>query len=139
MEREEIPCSDLPRQVPGSNLYWSVWVCFLASLNVSFRWKAAQAMQFAQAQEEEERKRVEGTDGQALENQEDDDDDDDDVWGEWTKSVPVGRLFWAHLKLRQNHYVQWQAWSVNFDRLIGKAVFFVLFSRIVSLGAYGVL
>lgn len=79
MEREEIPCSDLPRQVPGSNLYWSVWVCFLASLNVSFRWKAAQAMQFAQAQEEEERKRVEGTDGQALENQEDDDDDDDDV------------------------------------------------------------
>jgi hypothetical protein len=38
--------------IPGSNLYVAVWICLLASLNLAFRWKAQQALQFAQAQQE---------------------------------------------------------------------------------------
>lgn len=38
--------------VPGSNMYIFVWLCLLASLNISFRWKAQQALSFAQAQQE---------------------------------------------------------------------------------------
>ena len=54
------PCTDLPRQVPGSNLYFAVWACFAASFNITLRWKAAQALNLAQAQEEKERRRLEG-------------------------------------------------------------------------------
>jgi hypothetical protein len=49
---DSIECSELPRQVPGSNMYFAVWTAFAASINISFRWKAAQALQFAQAQEQ---------------------------------------------------------------------------------------
>ena len=34
-------------------MYFAVWTAFAASINISFRWKAAQALQFAQAQEQE--------------------------------------------------------------------------------------
>eukprot|EP00980_Cylindrotheca_fusiformis_P030321 scaffold24653_cov157-Cylindrotheca_fusiformis.AAC.5 len=43
------------RGIPGSNMYFAAWICFFASLNVTFRWKAAQALQFAQTQREEEK------------------------------------------------------------------------------------
>ena len=46
---ETIACTALGRQVPGSNLYFAAWTAFIASLNITFRWKADQAMQFAQA------------------------------------------------------------------------------------------
>jgi hypothetical protein len=43
-------CLELFRQeVPGSNLYFSLWGALLAAVNISLRWKAAQALQFAQA------------------------------------------------------------------------------------------
>ena len=51
----ERSCMELlqqPGAIPGSNLYFSTWICYLSSLNVTFHWKAAQALQFAQAQEE---------------------------------------------------------------------------------------
>jgi len=37
------------QDVPGSNLYFFTWFCLLASVNITLRWKAAQALQFAQA------------------------------------------------------------------------------------------
>ena len=43
-------CSISP-DVPGSNLYFSSWTCLISCLILAFRWKAAQALQFAQAQE----------------------------------------------------------------------------------------
>lgn len=38
--------------IPGSNLYVFVWICLLSSVNLVSRWKAQQALQFAQAQQE---------------------------------------------------------------------------------------
>lgn len=50
-----IPCMDLPRDTPGSNLYYAVWICFLSSLNIALNWKRAQALQLAsQAQEQQQ-------------------------------------------------------------------------------------
>lgn len=37
------------QDIPGSNLYFFTWFCLLASVNITLRWKAAQALQFAQA------------------------------------------------------------------------------------------
>jgi hypothetical protein len=37
------------QDIPGSNLYFFSWFCLLASANITLRWKAAQALQFAQA------------------------------------------------------------------------------------------
>jgi hypothetical protein len=47
---ESIPCSKVIRadSVPGSNLYFCVWGALLAAVNIALRWKAAQALQFAQ-------------------------------------------------------------------------------------------
>jgi hypothetical protein len=42
--------------IPGSNLYFFLWICLLASLNLASRWKAQQALQFAHTQEEKARK-----------------------------------------------------------------------------------
>jgi hypothetical protein len=49
-------CLDLVDKspVPGSNLYFFSWICFFSSLNVTFRWKAAQALQFAHAAQQQE-------------------------------------------------------------------------------------
>ena len=60
---EALKCTDFPRQVPGSNLYFSAWTCFAASLNITFRWKAAQAIQFAHAQHEKEMQLAKSEDG----------------------------------------------------------------------------
>lgn len=81
VEQETLQCADLPRQVPGSNLYFASWICFFASLSISFRWKAQQALQFAQAQEEKQQAQLEGG-GPTTENasiRDDDDDDDDEM------------------------------------------------------------
>ena len=87
-EAVSIDCGDIPRQVPGSNLYFATWTCFFASLNISFRWKAQQALQFAQAQQEKQQRQLgtastnSSTKGSGEESgngaDEDDDDDDDD-------------------------------------------------------------
>eukprot|EP00544_Gedaniella_sp_CCMP2646_P006393 CAMPEP_0202485730 /NCGR_PEP_ID=MMETSP1361-20130828/4495_1 /ASSEMBLY_ACC=CAM_ASM_000849 /TAXON_ID=210615 /ORGANISM="Staurosira complex sp., Strain CCMP2646" /LENGTH=367 /DNA_ID=CAMNT_0049114701 /DNA_START=148 /DNA_END=1254 /DNA_ORIENTATION=+ len=37
------------QDIPGSNLYFFSWFCLMASANITLRWKAAQALQFAQA------------------------------------------------------------------------------------------
>mmetsp|Transcript_19050 Transcript_19050/g.52918 ORF Transcript_19050/g.52918 Transcript_19050/m.52918 type:complete len:218 (+) Transcript_19050:894-1547(+) len=55
---EIIDCDLFPRQIPGSNLYFAAWICFLASVNITFRWKAAQAIQFAHAQQKRAQDRV---------------------------------------------------------------------------------
>lgn len=71
--RYEYDCADIPRQVPGSNLYFACWTCMLSALFIAFRWKAAQAIQFAQAREE--KKQVEDVDDDASEFDGDEDDD----------------------------------------------------------------
>jgi hypothetical protein len=71
-----IPCDEIPKQVPGSNLYYACWFCFLFSMAIAFKWKAAQALKFAQAQAERQQQK------ELLEQQlgsdygESDDDDD---------------------------------------------------------------
>jgi hypothetical protein len=47
---KSIPCREVIREttVPGSNLYFCVWGALLAAVNIALRWKAAQALQFAQ-------------------------------------------------------------------------------------------
>jgi len=55
---QKAECSEIvDNQIPGSNLYLAAWICFFASFNITLRWKAAQALQFAQAQN---RKATEG-------------------------------------------------------------------------------
>mmetsp|Transcript_28024 Transcript_28024/g.60041 ORF Transcript_28024/g.60041 Transcript_28024/m.60041 type:complete len:378 (+) Transcript_28024:80-1213(+) len=46
----EMNCNELKGEVPGSNLYYSCWSCMLSAIAVAFRWKASQALIFAQAQ-----------------------------------------------------------------------------------------
>jgi hypothetical protein len=89
MEMVQLPCSQLlsPSQnetrggLPGSNLYFAAWICFFSSLNVTFRWKAAQALQFAQAQQEREQKRFQqqeeaDSDGPHFSDSADEEEDD---------------------------------------------------------------
>jgi len=76
---EILRCNDLPRQVPGSNLYFASWICFFASLNITFRWKAQQALQFAHAQQEKQEHQLEGNPN--TDNASHDDDEDDDELG----------------------------------------------------------
>lgn len=57
--------------IPGSNLYLSGWMCLFSSCAITVRWKAAQALQFAQAQDRKDREGS-GKDGSSLtENEED--------------------------------------------------------------------
>ena len=42
-----VPCAELPRDIPGSNLYYGAWICLLSSIDISLKWKAAQALRFA--------------------------------------------------------------------------------------------
>ena len=81
---ETIACNALGRQVPGSNLYFAAWTAFAASLNITFRWKADQAMQFAQAHRQQQQQgslqqaNLEvGEDGD--DNSEDEDENDEDA------------------------------------------------------------
>ena len=81
--RIEQECGDLPRQVPGSNLYMAVWICFFAAVNISLRWKAQQAIQFAQAQQERRVQQLHITgnvngDGVVVDGDQDDEEQDED-------------------------------------------------------------
>lgn len=71
--RYELECADVPRQIPGSNVFFASWFCMLSAIHVAFRWKAAQAIKFAQAKQEQEQKRIEIDDSGS-----DYGDDDDD-------------------------------------------------------------
>lgn len=87
--RIEQDCGDIPRQVPGSNLYMAVWICFFAAVNISLRWKAQQALQFAQAQQERRERQLHITgnvsaDGVILD---DDDEDQSDDGGDDNEDV----------------------------------------------------
>lgn len=85
-DEEMVPCStfaDLRYSevyVPGSNLYLATWICLGASLNITFRWKAAQALQFAQAQNQKAMSttRLDGDNAEADDDLEDNDDDLDE-------------------------------------------------------------
>ena len=77
-----IPCSEKKRQVPGSNLYFACWFCMLSMVYVVLRWKAAQAIKFAQAREERQKKPLDGMDGGDSDIDGDNDDDVDDIYGE---------------------------------------------------------
>jgi hypothetical protein len=81
---EEIDCTvatDLQYEVlyvPGSNLYLAAWVCLGSSVNIAFRWKAAQALQFAQAQNQKAMTTTRLDGGEADDDLEDNDDDLDE-------------------------------------------------------------
>ena len=81
--RYELECGDIPRQIPGSNVFFASWTCMLSVVYVAFRWKAAQAIKFAQAKEEREQRRINGVgaddDNDGGDYDEDYDDDDDDL------------------------------------------------------------
>ena len=67
---QRVSCSDIiDEQIPGSNLYLAAWICFFASFNITLRWKAAQAIQFAQAQNMKAAEKM-------REDEEDDENDD---------------------------------------------------------------
>lgn len=74
----QLGCNDLPRQVPGSNLYFASWICFFASLNISFRWKAQQALQFAHTQQEKRQRQFASSTKETNENASRGEDDEDD-------------------------------------------------------------
>jgi hypothetical protein len=81
-------CSDVIDQtIPGSNLYLSCWICFFAAVNITLRWKAAQALQFAQARHRKADERAGGAtrrddlDGSGSKNGDDVDDNERDPDG----------------------------------------------------------
>jgi hypothetical protein len=66
-------CIDFFREaIPGSNLYFCVWGSLLAAINIALRWKAAQALQFAQTAQRQV------TESTILEEQEEVEVEDDD-------------------------------------------------------------
>jgi hypothetical protein len=65
-----------PIQVPGSNLYLFSWFCLISVLDISLRWKAAQAMAFAHASQGATTTR--GPEKEGDENDDVDDDDEDE-------------------------------------------------------------
>ena len=69
----EVKCSQLPGTIPGSNLYYSCWSCMLSSIAIAFKWKASQALRFAQAQAERQQ-RSEQTSGEGYIGEDEEDD-----------------------------------------------------------------
>jgi hypothetical protein len=63
--------------IPGSNLYFFSWAALLSSLNIVFRWKAAQAMQFAQTKKD--RKQGDGPESDGERSDNDDENDEDAI------------------------------------------------------------
>jgi hypothetical protein len=58
-----IPCSALVNgEIPGSNMYLASWICLAAALNITLRWKAAQALQFAHTAQAQTRQHLEDAD-----------------------------------------------------------------------------
>jgi len=56
--------TDATSCIPGSNLFLSSWIALLSSMAITIRWKRAQAIRFAQAQETQRRK-AEAAEGEA--------------------------------------------------------------------------
>jgi len=54
IHKYEVPCKTLPRDTPGSNLYYAVWIGFLSSLNIALNWKRAQALRLASQSEQQQ-------------------------------------------------------------------------------------
>lgn len=79
----EYSCMDvLESEVPGSNLYVFTWVALLSAFNVCFRWKAQQALQFAQTQRARVVEEVNPLPGDVEDDDADDyGDDDNDLDG----------------------------------------------------------
>jgi hypothetical protein len=75
---ETISCLDWitshTEHVPGSNLYLSSWISLLAAFHLVARWKAQQALQFADARQQQHETAV----TTAATKQYDDDDEDKD-------------------------------------------------------------
>ena len=59
--------------MPGSNMYYACWACMLSSIAIGFKWKAAQALKFAESQAERQQKQQNDAD---VERYDDGDDDD---------------------------------------------------------------
>jgi hypothetical protein len=79
----KMSCIDvLDRQIPGSNLYLASWICFFAAFNITLRWKAAQAMQFAQAQHRKADEQAALAEDDDIGSEKDNNDGDDDPDGE---------------------------------------------------------
>lgn len=68
----QLECEELPEEVPGSNLYYSCWACMLSSIAIAFKWKASQALKFAQAQAELRRRHDRSTGEGVLSDDEND-------------------------------------------------------------------
>jgi hypothetical protein len=77
-QTESRECATIFREdIPGSNLYFCVWGSLLAAVSITLRWKAAQALQFAQAAQRQatsESTTMPSSDGQEEVEVEDDDD-----------------------------------------------------------------
>ena len=56
LRKYEVKCNELPGEIPGSNMYYSCWSCMLSSIAIAFKWKASQALKFAQAQAERQQR-----------------------------------------------------------------------------------
>eukprot|EP00536_Pseudo-nitzschia_multiseries_P015009 jgi/Psemu1/246524/estExt_Genewise1.C_8040005 len=65
-------CTELPEDVPGSNLYYACWSCMLSSIAIAFKWKASQALRFAQAQAERQQQNGNVCDSFVVDEGEDD-------------------------------------------------------------------
>jgi hypothetical protein len=68
-------CTDFQAEnIPGSNLYFFTWIALMASINVGLKWKAQQALQFAQASQNR------FAYGEKTGTEEGDEDDDDEAF-----------------------------------------------------------
>jgi uncharacterized membrane protein len=74
-EPQDAPPPPPSVNIPGSNLYIAVWTCLLSSLNLVARWKAQQALQFAQAQQQRQQANFRAA---AVEKGSEDDEEEDD-------------------------------------------------------------
>ena len=75
----EYSCSlAIQRDFPGSNLYVSTWTCLVSSLLIMLRWKAQQAIRFAQAQNKKALEKA-GIESNDVEEPDDEDDDVESV------------------------------------------------------------
>jgi len=78
-QQVDIGCNDLSRKIPGSNLYFALWLCFFASLNISFRWKAQQALQFAQTQQEKRQRQLASSTNNSSTDQGENEEEEEEV------------------------------------------------------------
>jgi hypothetical protein len=82
---ETIPCAEWiaihTEEVPGSNLYLSSWISLLAAVHLVARWKAQQALHFADARQQEHDAAVDNDDDYSEKGDDDDDDSGNENYG----------------------------------------------------------